>query len=58
LLRGLIRTGSDVRLGMKIGDVDPRATGGPCDAISEKALAIAGGVLEAMLAKYNLESAE
>jgi xanthine dehydrogenase accessory factor len=35
---------------VKIGDVDPRATVSHCFEISEKALSIAGGVLEAILA--------
>ena len=35
---------------MKVGDVDPRATREHCFTISDKALAIGGGVLEAVLA--------
>jgi xanthine dehydrogenase accessory factor len=34
---------------MKVGDVDPRATREHCFTISDKALAIGGGVLEALL---------
>jgi len=52
-LRGLIQTGVPVQKGMKLGDVDPRATREHCFTISDKALAIGGGVLEAML--YLLE---
>jgi xanthine dehydrogenase accessory factor len=48
-LRGLIQSGIGVRKGMKIGDVDPRATREHCFTISDKALAIGGGVLEAAL---------
>ncbi len=48
-LRGLIETGIRVHQGMKIGDVDPRATLEHCFTISDKALAIGGGVLEAVL---------
>jgi len=48
-LRGLIRSGSDVALGQKIGDIDPRGTKEFCFLVSEKANAIAGGVLEAKL---------
>jgi len=48
-LRGIVHTGVAVRKGMKIGDVDPRATREHCFTISDKALAIAGGVLEAVL---------
>ena len=50
VLRGLLRSGALVTAGLKIGDVDPRAEPSHCFLISEKALAIAGGVLEAMLA--------
>jgi xanthine dehydrogenase accessory factor len=52
-LRGLLQTGVPVRKGMKIGDVDPRAAREHCFTISDKALAIGGGVLEATL--YLLE---
>jgi xanthine dehydrogenase accessory factor len=34
---------------MKIGDIDPRAAREHCFTISDKSLAIAGGVLEAVL---------
>ena len=34
---------------MKIGDVDPRDDVRLCQLISEKALAIGGGVMEALL---------
>ncbi|HHX50891.1 MAG TPA: EF2563 family selenium-dependent molybdenum hydroxylase system protein [Clostridia bacterium] len=49
VLRGLLRDGLEVERGMKIGDVDPRARVEYCFSISEKALAIGGGVLEAIL---------
>jgi xanthine dehydrogenase accessory factor len=49
LLRGLVRSGTQVSKGVKIGDVDPRAEPAFCYLISDKALAIAGGVLEAIL---------
>jgi xanthine dehydrogenase accessory factor len=49
VLRGLVRSGTQVSRGTKIGDVDPRADPAHCYLISEKALAIAGGVLEAIL---------
>ncbi len=52
-LRGLIQTGIVVHRGMKVGDVDPRATREHCFTISDKALAIGGGVLAAAL--YFLE---
>jgi xanthine dehydrogenase accessory factor len=50
VLRGLIHDGVEVRPGMKIGDVDPRGNQDACRTISDKALAIGGGVLEAILA--------
>lgn len=48
LLRGLAYPGTELRAGEKVGDVDPR--GGAVDprALSDKALAVAGGVLEAL----------
>jgi len=52
LLRGLIHPGVDVTKGLKIGDIDPRPIRENCFTISEKALAIAGGVLEGILRKY------
>ena len=53
VLRGLIRPQSMVTRGFKIGDVDPRGQRHHCNTISEKARAIAGSVLEAILRKYN-----
>lgn len=53
IVRGLIRPGSDVTKGLKIGDIDPRGQIRYCDTISEKARALGGAVLEAMLASYN-----
>jgi xanthine dehydrogenase accessory factor len=50
VLRGLIHDGIEVRKGLKIGDVDPRGSPDHCFTISDKALAIGGGVLEAVLA--------
>jgi xanthine dehydrogenase accessory factor len=49
ILRGLVRDGLDVTPGMKVGDIDPRATREHCFTISDKSRAIAGGVLEAIL---------
>ena len=48
-LRGLVREGLPVTAGMKIGDVDPRAEEAHCFTVSDKSLAIGGGVLEAAL---------
>jgi xanthine dehydrogenase accessory factor len=49
VLRGLIRTDCWVPIGIKIGDVDPTGEVDRCHTISDKALAIGGGVLEAVL---------
>lgn len=57
VLRGLIHPSVPVVPGMKIGDVDPRAVREHCFTISEKALAIGGGVLEAVLSAPALRSA-
>jgi xanthine dehydrogenase accessory factor len=52
ILRGLIRPGIHVDAGLKIGDIDPRGVKASCFTISDKALAIAGGVLEGILHVY------
>lgn len=49
VLRGLLADGVSVHKGMKSGDVDPRACKEYCFTASDKALAIGGGVLEAVL---------
>jgi len=49
VLRGLITPGSQVKARLKIGDLDPRGDISTCYTISDKALAIGGGVLEAVL---------
>jgi xanthine dehydrogenase accessory factor len=53
VLRGLIRTASPVHRGLKIGDIDPRGDVNYCHTISDKARAISGSVLEAILRVYN-----
>jgi xanthine dehydrogenase accessory factor len=54
ILRGLIRPGTTVTAGLKLGDVDPRGEESYCDTISDKARAVAGGVLEAILGVFNV----
>jgi len=49
VLRGLLQEGVPVTRGMKSGDVDPRCKAGHCCSASDKARAIGGGVLEALL---------
>jgi xanthine dehydrogenase accessory factor len=51
VVRGLIHSGLNVTRGMKIGDIDPRDDARLCELISEKALAIGGGVMEALLTR-------
>jgi xanthine dehydrogenase accessory factor len=54
VLRGIIHPDVEVRQGMKIGDLDPRNDPELCSHVSDKALAIGGGVLEAILSKPEL----
>jgi xanthine dehydrogenase accessory factor len=49
VLRGLIRDGIHVTTGLKVGDIDPRGDPGACYLVSDKALAIGGAALEAIL---------
>ena len=48
-LRGLLQGGLQVHEGMKCGDVDPRGIPDNCTTASDKAIAVGGGVLEAIL---------
>ena len=48
VLRGLLHDKAPVKAGMKIGDIDPRGEPRYCFTISDKALAIGGGVVEAV----------
>jgi xanthine dehydrogenase accessory factor len=49
VLRGFIHSGIYVIKDFKIGDIDPRGEIDNCNTISDKARAIGGGVLEAIL---------
>jgi xanthine dehydrogenase accessory factor len=49
VVRGLLVDGFQVTAGLKVGDVDPRGVVEHCLHISDKALAVGGGVLEAIL---------
>ena len=51
VLRGMIRDGIHVTQGLKIGDIDPRDDASACFLVSDKALAIGGAVLEAILTR-------
>jgi xanthine dehydrogenase accessory factor len=56
VLRGLAHDGVQVPAGKKIGDVDPRGIRRHSFTISDKALAVGGGVLEAVLAAPQLQN--
>jgi xanthine dehydrogenase accessory factor len=56
VLRGLVHPSVAVYAGMKIGDLDARAEPRFCFTISDKSLAIAGGVLEAILTRLFSQS--
>ncbi len=56
ILRGLIHPGLCVWKNMKIGDLDPRSDPRLCSQISDKSLALGGGVLEAILSRSELRS--
>jgi len=47
----LIHPRVEVAAGLKVGDVDSRTDPDLCRLVSDKALAVAGGVLEAILVK-------
>lgn len=49
VLRGILADGTPVFRGMKAGDIDPRCELRHCYCASDKALAVGGGVLEALL---------
>lgn len=56
VLRGIIHPGLLVTTGLKVGDVDPRDDPALCNLVSDKALAIGGGVLEALLSKPEIRA--
>ena len=55
VLRGLLPEGTPVSAGMKAGDVDPRCRREHCFSFSDKARAVGGGVLEALLCRLNAQ---
>ena len=50
VIRGLLAEGTEVIVGQKVGDVDPRNDPHLCQSLSDKANAVGGGVVEAALA--------
>jgi xanthine dehydrogenase accessory factor len=53
VIRGLLSSGIHVPAGLKLGDIDPRARPDHCHTISDKARAIAGAALEAVMRHFN-----
>ncbi len=53
MIRGLLRNNTRVRKGMKLGDIDPRGIEEYCYTISDKSRTISGGVLQAIMTRYN-----
>jgi xanthine dehydrogenase accessory factor len=53
VIRGLLREGLMVPKNEKVGDIDPRGIRDYCFTISDKARAVAGGVLRAILERFN-----
>jgi xanthine dehydrogenase accessory factor len=56
ILRGLLHPGLMVARGLKIGDIDPGSDPRLCQFVSDKALSVGGGVLEAILSRSELRS--
>lgn len=54
LVRGLLFEGLAVEKGLKVGDIDPRGLAIDYNTISEKARAVGGGVLEAVMHRFNI----
>lgn len=55
VVRGLLPEGTPVFPGMKAGDVDPRCQRAHCFSVSDKARAVGGGVLEALMCQWSKE---
>jgi xanthine dehydrogenase accessory factor len=56
VVRGILHDGLTVKSGEKVGDLDPRGDPALCHLISDKSLAVGGGVLEAVLSHLRLLS--
>ena len=56
VLRGIAHNGLHVTAGCKVGDIDPRNDADCCFTISDKANAIAGGVMEAVFHHFQRQS--
>jgi xanthine dehydrogenase accessory factor len=56
VLRGLLYPKLHVQKNQKVGDLDPRIDEGLCTLVSDKSLAVSGGVLEAILSRKELRA--
>ncbi len=56
VLRGLLHDGLHIAKGVKVGDIDPRDDPSACYLVSDKALSIGGGVLEAILSREEIRA--
>jgi xanthine dehydrogenase accessory factor len=56
IVRGLLHPGRQVTRGLKIGDIDLQDDLRLCQLVSDKALSIGGGVLEALLSRPEARS--
>lgn len=56
VLRGLLHPGIVAVKGMKVGDLDPRDDPSLCQLVSDKALAVGGGALEALLSRPEIRA--
>ena len=56
VLRGLLHPDFAVTQGLKVGDIDPRDDPRLCQVVSDKALSVGGGVLEAILSRPELRT--
>lgn len=58
VLRGLVHDGLGVTANEKVGDLDPRGRREACFTISDKSLAVGGGVVEAVLTWLETQNAK
>jgi len=56
IIRGMLPDGYQVITGMKLGDLDPRDDPTLCEMVSDKALAVGGGVMEAILTRPEIRN--
>lgn len=54
VVRALLRSGTKVAKGTKLGEIDPSGNRGVCFTIRPRMRTIAGGVLEAILMRFNV----